>query len=356
VDALNASRRFLPVSLLIGAALLTPAPVAAAGEPDGYEHLHTHAETLNELDAQAVAHPAITDRFTMGTSYQGRAIAGIKISDNAGTDENEPEIFINGGIHARERITVEMALYIVDLLVSNYGTDERITNIVNTREIWIVPMVNPDGAEHDMSDGVFRLWRKNRQPIPGSSEIGVDLNRTFGFKWGCCGGGSNNPASDMYRGPEPWFAPETRAYRDFVNGRVVGGKQQIRGIISLHAAGRQVLWPYAYTKADHPRTMKYDDWRAFKKLAKAMAALNGYTAEQGSDLYIVDGDMDDWAYHSNRIFAFTFELRAGKPKRQYPTLAQIQGDQTRNRPAFLLFFEQADCPWRLAGLAAKHCS
>jgi murein tripeptide amidase MpaA len=355
VNTLSGSRHLLPLSALLCAALLTPAPVAASGEPAGYEYFHTYAETVSELNAAEAAHPSIAQRFTMGTSYEGRPIPGIKISDNVGADENEPEIFINGQTHARERITLEMALYFVDLLLSNYGSDARITDIVNSREIWIVPMVNPDGAEYDMSDGVFRKWRKNRQPIPGSSAIGVDLNRTFGFKWGCCGGGSNNPSSDMYRGPEPWFAPETRAYRDFVLSRVVGGKQQIREIMSLHAAGRQVLWPYAYTKADHPRTMKYDDWRAFVKLGKKLASLNGYTPMQGSDLYIVDGDMDDWAYRSQRIFAFTFELRAGKPRRQYPTLAQIQGDQTRNRPAFLYFLEQADCPWRQAGLAAKHC-
>ncbi|MEP7158124.1 MAG: M14 family metallopeptidase [Chloroflexota bacterium] len=343
--------------MLLGAALIGPAPVAAAGEPSGYEYFHTYAETVSELNAAEADHPAIAERFTMGTSYEGRAIPGIKISDNVGVDENEPEIFVNGQIHARERITLEMALYIVDLLLSNYGSDQRITDIVNSREIWIVPMVNPDGAEYDMSDGVFRLWRKNRQPIPDSTEIGVDLNRTAGFKWGCCGGGSNNPANDMYRGPEPWFAPETRAYRDFVNSRVVGGEQQITEILSLHAAGRQVLWPYAYTKKDHPRTMKYDDWRAFVKLGKALAALNGYRAEQGSDLYVVDGDIDDWAYRSNRIFAFTFELAKGNPRRQYPTLAQIQADQARNRPAFLHFFETADCPYRAvgAGLAAKHC-
>lgn len=357
MSALTAPRRLLPVALLLGAALLTPAPVAAAGEPNGYEYFHTYAEVVAELNQAADDHPNIASRFTLGTSYEGRAIPGIKISDNVGTDENEPEIFVNGQIHARERISGEMALYIVDMLLSGYGTNQRITDIVNGREIWIVPMVNVDGAEYDMSNGVFRLWRKNRQPIPGSAEIGVDLNRTFGFKWACCGGASNNPASDFYRGPEPWFAPETRAYRDFVNSRVVGGRQQIRQILSLHAAGRLVLWPYAYTKKDHPRTMIYDDWRAFVALSRQSAQRNGYTAQQSSDLYVDDGDMDDWAYHQHRIFAITFELAKGNPRRQYPTLAQIQADEARNRPAFLYFFEQADCPYRAvgAGLAAKHC-
>ena len=62
--------------------------------------------------------------------------------------------------------------------------DTRITDIVDSREIWIVPMLNPDGAEYDMSGGVFRHWRKNRQPIPDSTAIGIDLNRNWGYKWG----------------------------------------------------------------------------------------------------------------------------------------------------------------------------
>jgi hypothetical protein len=337
---------------------LTPASALAAGEPSGYEHFHTYSEVKADIDAAVAAYPNIAQRFSMGVSYEGRQIWGIKISDNVGTDENEPEAFIVAQIHANERSAGELALYLLTLLVDGYGNDSRITDIVDSREIWIVPMANPDGAEYDMSDGLFRHWRKNRQPIPGSSEIGIDLNRQFGFKWNCCGGGSNNPAAPKYRGPSSWYAPETRAYRDFVLGRVVGGKQQLSEILSLHSHGRLVLWPYGYTKKDHPPTMRYDDWRAFVALGRQMANLNGYRPQQTSDLYVVDGDEGDWAYHDQRIFAFAFELAAGNPERSYPTLAQLQADEQRNRPALLLFLEQADCPYRAVGaaLAAKHCA
>ncbi len=347
----------MPLVALVSV-FLTPASALAAGEPAGYEYFHTYAEVKAEIDAAVAAHPGIAQRFSMGVSYEGRQIWGIKISDNVGTDENEPEAFVVAQLHANERSSGELALYLLNLLVDGYGTDSRITDIVNSREIWIVPMANPDGAEYDMSDGVFRHWRKNRQPIPGSSEIGIDLNRQFGFKWNCCGGGSNNPAAPKYRGPSPWYAPETRAYRDFVLSRVVGGKQQLREILSLHSHGRMVLWPYAYTKKDHPPTMRYGDWRAFVALGKQMAKLNGYRPQQTSDLYVVDGDEGDWAYHDQRIFAFAFELAAGNPERSYPTLAQLQADEQRNRSALLLFLEQADCPYRAAGaaLAAKHCA
>jgi murein tripeptide amidase MpaA len=347
------------VALVASAAVfLTPATALAVGEPSGYEYFHTYAEMKAEIDNAVADHPDIAMRFSMGTSYEGRQIWGIKISDNVATDENEPEVFINAQIHANERATGEMAIDLIHLLTDNYGSDSRITNIVNTREIWIVPMVNPDGAEYDMSDGVFRHWRKNRMPDPaGSGQIGVDLNRQFGYKWDCCGGGSDNPAAPKYRGTAPWQAPETVAYRNFVLSRVIGGKQQISEILSLHSHGRLVLWPYAYTKKNHPSTMHYDDWRAFVALGHQMAALNGYRPQQDSDLYIVDGDQDDWAYHDQRIFAFAIEMAAGKPQASYPTLAQLQADEARNEPAVLLFLEMAGCPYRAvsAGLAAKHC-
>jgi len=351
------SLRVLPLAALLSATLLAPAPAAASGEPAGYEYLHTYAEVKAEIDAAVAAHPGITARFSMGVSYEGREIWGIKISDNVATDEDEPEVFINAQIHARERSSGELAVYLIDLLVDGYGTDQRITDIVDGREIWIVPMVNPDGAQYDMSDGVFRHWRKNRQPIPGSDAIGVDLNRQFGFKWACCGGGSNEPFADKYRGPEPWFAPETRAYRDFVLSRIVDGSQQIRVILSLHAAGRLVMWPFNYTKKNVPRTMRYDDWRAFVAMGHQLADQNGYRPQQGSDLYTIDGDQDDWAYGTQRIFAFAFELAPGKPRRGTPTLGQLQADEQRNRPAVLLALELADCPYRAAGadLAARHC-
>ena len=349
--------RLIVALVALTAVLLTPASAAAAGEPSGYEYLHTYAEVKADIDDAVAAHPSIAQRFSIGTSYEGRQIWGVKISDNVATDESEPEVLIVAQIHANERSAGEMALYLMNLLVDDYGSDSRITDIVNRREIWIVPMANPDGAEYDMSDGVFRHWRKNRQPIPGSTEIGIDLNRQFGYKWNCCGGGSNNPAAPKYRGPSPWYAPETRAYRDFILSRVVGGTQQLTEVMSLHSQGRLVLWPYGYTKKDHPSTMRYDDWRAFVALGKGMAALNGYRAEQTSDLYVVDGDEGDWAYHSQGIFAMAIEMAAGNPEKSYPTLAQLQADEARNKPALSLFLEMADCPYRAAGdaLAAKHC-
>lgn len=325
----------------------------------GFAFYHTYAEVKAELDQAVAAHPDIARRFNIGRSYEGRKIWAIKISDNVGSDENEPEIFINAQIHARERATNELALAIVGWLTESYGdTDsfgQRVTDIVNSREIFIVPTMNPDGAEFDMKGGRWHEWRKNRQPIPNSSKIGVDLNRQFEYKWGCCGGSSGKPGAWNYRGPYPWYAPEARRYRNFVDNRVVNGEQQIRVILSLHSAGRLVLWPYAYTKQDVPPDMTQDDHDTFVALGTELANLNGYRPEQGSDLYIVDGDQDDWAYHEHGIFAFTFEMKRGSKDRYYPSQSELAIDIANNRPAVMHLLEQADCPYRAAGLQATYC-
>jgi hypothetical protein len=352
------SRRWLSVIALANlAALLAPNPVAAA-EPAGFEYYHTYGENKALIDSTVAAHPGIARRFNIGRSYQGRKIWGIKISDNVTADENEPEVFINAEIHARERATNELALSMIATLTDNYGGSDalgqRVTDIVNSREIWIVPMVNVDGAEFDMSGGHWHRWRKNRQPTPDPNQIGIDLNRQFGYMWGGPGS-SANPASDTYRGEYPFQATEDRRYRDFVNSRVIGGQQQLKVILSLHSAGGLVLWPYSYTRADVPPEMPQDDHDAFVALGQELSAINGYKPEQGSDLYLVSGDQDDWAYHEHSIFAFTFEMRRGALKRYYPTQSELATDINNNRPAVLELLEQADCPYRAAGLEATHC-
>jgi carboxypeptidase T len=350
-------KTFPVLAVLMLLALATPLPAAAA-EPSGFEYYHTYAENKAFIDSTVAAHPGIAKRFNIGNSYQGRKIWGIKISDNVATDENEPEVFINANIHARERATNELALNIISMLTDNYGGSDalgqRVTDIVNSREIWIVPMVNPDGAEFDMKGGRWHQWRKNRQPTSDPNEIGIDLNRQFGYMWGGPGS-SGKPSSDTYRGEYPWQAPEVRRYRDFVASRVIGGHQQIKVILSLHSAGRLVLWPYSYTKTDVPPEMPQDDHDAYVALGHELAAINGYTPEQGSDLYLVSGDMDDFEYHDQGIFTFTFEMTKGAARRYYPTQTELAADIAANRPAVLHLLEQADCPYRAAGLASAHC-
>jgi carboxypeptidase T len=355
---MSASTRSIAAACLVVSAsvfgLVPGGARAATTEPPGFEYFHTYAENEQVIDDAVAAHPGIALKFSMGQSYEGRQIWGIKISDHPGADENEPEVFIHGLTHARERASNEEALSLIELLTDGYDDSARIKAIVDSREIWIVPMLNPDGAEFDMSGGRWHTWRKNRQPIPDSSEIGIDLNRNWGYHWGGGSGsgtdGSVNPASVYYRGWAPEVAPEVIAYERFEESRVVNGRQQIRASIGFHTAARDVLWPYSYTKTDVPRDMTLDDHAAFVALGQRVAALNGYKPSQGSDLYPVFGDQDDWSYHEYRIFAYTIEMSKGALKRYYPTQEELARDIADNRDAVLTFLEFADCPHRAAGL------
>ena len=262
------------------------------------------------------------------------------------------------GQHAREHLTIEMCLYLVNELTSRYATDSRIRGLVDSREIWVVTNVNPDGSEYDIATGSYRSWRKNRQPNSGSAYVGTDLNRNWQYQWGCCGGSSGSTSSSTYRGPSPFSAPETRRIRDFVGSRVVGGVQQIRAGIDFHTYSELVLWPYGYTRADTAPGLNADQQATLATLGRNMAATNGYTPEQSSDLYIADGTINDWLWGVHRIFSYTFEMypRSSSGGGFYPPDEVIGRETSRNRAAVLQLLDAADCPYEVIGKQAQYCA
>ncbi|MEU9988519.1 M14 family metallopeptidase [Streptomyces sp. NPDC048045] len=326
--------------------------------PSADSKYHNYAEMNAEIDQRLAAYPNIMSKRVIGKSYQGRDIVAIKVSDNVGTDEDEPEVLFTAHQHAREHLTVEMALYLLRELGAGYGKDSRITDIVNSREIWIVPDLNPDGGEYDIATGSYRSWRKNRQPNSGSSAVGTDLNRNWDYKWGCCGGSSGSKSSETYRGSAAESAPEVKVVADFARSRVVGGKQQIKAGIDFHTYSELVLWPFGWTYADTAPGMSADDAAAFKAVGQKMAASNGYTPEQSSDLYITDGSIDDYLWGTQKIFDYTFEMypTSSWDGGFYPPDEVIERETSRNKDAVLQLLENADCMYRAIGKAAQYCS
>ncbi|MCX4819065.1 M14 family metallopeptidase [Streptomyces sp. NBC_01142] len=343
-----------------------PAPPARTGGravapldfPPADSRYHNYAEMNAEIDQRIAKYPGIMSKRVIGKSYQGRDIIAVKISDNVATDENEPEVLFTHHQHAREHLTVEMALYLLRELGEDYGTDARITGAVNGREIWIVPDLNPDGGEYDIASGSYRSWRKNRQPNSGSSSVGTDLNRNWDFKWGCCGGSSGSAGSDNYRGRAAESAPEVKVVADFARSRIVGGKQQIKAGIDFHTYSELVLWPYGYTTADTAPGLTQDDRDAFATVGQKMAASNGYTPEQSSDLYVTDGTIDDWLWGNQKIFAYTFEMYPSGfgGGGFYPPDEVIERETSRNRDAVLQLVENADCMYRSIGKEQQYCT
>jgi carboxypeptidase T len=173
-----------------------PGAVTPLDFPSADSRYHNYAEMTAEINQALVDHPTLISKRVIGTSYQGREIWALKISDNVATDEAEPEVLFTAHQHAREHLTVEMALYLVSLFTDQYATDTRVRDLVDSREIWIVPDVNPDGGEYDIATGSYRSWRKNRQPKSGSSSVGTDLNRNWNYNGACCGGSSGSTRSE----------------------------------------------------------------------------------------------------------------------------------------------------------------
>ncbi|MBX7269509.1 zinc carboxypeptidase [Micromonospora sp. Llam7] len=331
--------------------------VGIFGFPSADANYHDYPEMIAAVNKVVADHPTIARKVSIGTSYEGRDLVAVKISDNVATDEDEPEILFNSQQHAREHLTVEMAIYLLNQFTDGYGSDSRITSLVNGREIWVVPSVNPDGSEYDIATGSYRSWRKNRQPNSGSSYVGTDLNRNWSYNWGCCGGSSGSTSSDTYRGPSAFSAPETQALRNFVNSRVVGGVQQIKANIDFHTYSQLVLWPYGYTYNNTAPGMSADQYNTFATIGQQMAATNGFTPQQSSDLYITDGSSIDWMWAAHGIWAYTFELYPGSASGGgfYPPDEVIPQQTSRNREAVLILSEYADCPYRAIGKQAQYC-
>ncbi len=357
VEATNQEKRDIEKTLNVKIAPPTEKQAVNMAFPSADSAYHDYAEMLAEIQQAEADHGAIFDLFSLGTSYEGRTIWAGKISDNVATDEAEPEVLFTHHQHAREHLTVEMGLYTLRILTDEYGVNQQITDLVNSREIWMVFDMNPDGGEYDIATGTYRSWRKNRQPNPGSSYVGTDLNRNWGYRWGCCGGSSGTFSSETYRGASAFSAPETTVVRNFVNSRVASGKQQITVAIDFHTYQELILWPYGYTTTNLPADMIPDDWDTMVAMGQAMAATNGYTPEQASDLYITDGTINDWLYGVHRILNYTFEMypRTSAQGGFYPPDEVIPAETSRNRAAVLYLLEQADCPYDVIGKGALYC-
>jgi zinc carboxypeptidase/immune inhibitor InhA-like protein len=311
---------------------------------------HTLAEAHTELAAYVAAHPAIALLDTIGFSIQGRAIEAVKISDNVGVQEAEPEVLIMGCHHARELMSVEVPLYLMRRLLDGYGSDPVITSLVDERQIWIVPIVNPDGyvyVEQHSGGQSDTWWRKNRR-ANADGTFGVDLNRNYGYLWGFDNVGSSpTPSSDTYRGTGPFSEPEAVAIRDFV------AAHQFRISASFHSYGELVLYPWGYALADTP------DHPVFKALGDSLASQNGYLAgnPKSGAIYLTNGGSDDWLYGEvtakPRLFGYTFELNTAADGGFAPADAMIGPTCDRNWGPLLTVLRYGDQPRRVLPPAAR---
>ena len=262
---------------------------------DGYP---TFDEVEKELFNISTSYPNITLLASIGSSWEGRCIWCLEVSDSPGVDEGEPGVLFMGLHHAREWPTVEICLYIAEKLVSEYGLNSTVTSLVNNRRIWIIPCVNPDGYvfSHDLGHD----WRKNRHYFPEYDTYGVDLNRNYAGScngdlsgwWGSGGVTSHKPSDETFCGLYPFSEPETRAIRDFIMSN------DICASISYHTYGELVIWPWGYSPY-----LSTPDEEFLREIGEGIASRitrqsgsGTYKPMQSSELYPTTGDSDDWLY------------------------------------------------------------
>ena len=283
------------------------APGNAPFRTDGFSRrgpngaYHSYLELEADLLFLQRQHPDIVKVFDLGETFEKRRIYALKISDHVEREEPEAKVLFLGCHHAREWISIEVPFRLGKYLAENYATDPDVQRLVDNSEIWIIPLVNPDGLEYTIH--TYRYWRKNRHDL-GKGNFGVDLNRNYSYKWGADDEGSSpNPASDVYRGSMPFSEPETRAVRDLFL------KKDFQALVSYHSFSQVILYPWGYTRDPSDKETEMKDIAA--RMSGAIQAVNGSVypfGESGQALYLTNGDATDWTYGTSGIPSFTIEL------------------------------------------------
>lgn len=303
---------------------------------------HNYGEMLAKLRQLTTTHSQISSLSSLGKTTEGRDIWVVRISGNLAQADQLPAAIFMGGHHAREHLSIELPIYYIEYLLTEYANgNPRIQRLVNSRDIHIIPMVNPDGAEFDIATGSYKMWRKNRSLNNGT--YGVDLNRNYGYGWGG-GGASTNPSSETYRGPAAFSELETKAVKKYVEDH-----QNITVLLSFHTFSELILYPWGNT---NQRISVERDRLVHETMAKKMAEWNGYKAQQSAALYIASGDTTDWSYGEHKIISFTFELDPansgwGGNDGFYPGAKIIPEVQRKNLEPVLYMIEYSDNPYRV---------
>ena len=302
------------------------------------------------LQYLASAYPAICKLITLSeTSIGGRTIRAVKIAGGNGEDRNG--VLLIGGVHAREIVNPDLLVRSAFRLCAAYETGtglvfggksytpETIQLIVENLDLYILPLVNPDGREYVQSPTGDPWWRKNRNPNPGLTCDGVDLNRNYDFLWSSGIGTSSSSCSQTYKGTGPFSEPETRNVRDMLETY-----PNICCMVDVHSYSELILYPWGDDESQTTdpamnfANPAYDglrgtlgdtlykeyipasdlDWyvATSNRVRDAIAAVRGrvYTVQASVSLYPTTATSNDYAYsrHSvdagdRRVLAFAFE-------------------------------------------------
>ena len=361
------------------------ASTASSPLPSGRDAYRTLEDYNADMAALERDHPDLVELFTLPhPSLDGRPIYGVEIGrDVRGPDRGLPTFLMLGVHHAREWPSGENAMEFAVDLATSYGSDPRITDLVNRARVVVVPVLNVDGFTMSRTDGGLidlreiddggtvtilgtpgnAYKRKNCRLVdgqdtpdgtcavgatsPGGYGVGVDLNRNYGGYWG--GPGASDLFADpTYRGAAAFSEPETQNIRELVSGR------HVTTLITNHTFGNLVLRPNGAapdlvpSSEGIPLGDPYDE-EALRALGDEMAAANGYTSQHAWELYDTTGSTEDWSYNATGGFGYTFEIGPDEFHPPFPDVVDQYlgaGEYAGrgNREAFLIALENAVDP------------
>lgn len=273
-----------------------------------YAGFYTYQQMLDALDSMAMLYPnliTVKTQISSFSTYEGRPLYYVKISDNPSTDEtSEPNVLYTAVHHAREPLSMSQTLFYMWYLLENYATSEEVQFLVDNTQLFFVPCLNPDGYVHNETTNPNGggMHRKNKAPV-GTTNPGVDLNRNYSYGWNTTGV-SSNTNNDTYPGTSAFSEYETQAMKWMV---------ETFGFVSAfnaHTYGNTLLHPIGTTTAEFADHHAY-----FQDLTQHMVTYNGYFPQKSSGLYPASGDSDDYEYKvdigvgmKDTIFAMTPEI------------------------------------------------
>ncbi|RMB89998.1 hypothetical protein DUI87_33610 [Hirundo rustica rustica] len=277
------------------------------------------------MDVLVEDHPKLVSKIQIGQSYENRPLYVLKFSTGG---SNRPAVWLDTGIHSREWITQATGVWTANKIAQEYGQDPSVTAILDSMDIFLEIVTNPDGFAFTHSSN--RLWRKTRSINAGSRCVGVDPNRNWDAGFGGAGS-SSNPCSETYHGPHAHSEKEVRAIVDFIRAH---GK--VKSVISIHSYSQMLLFPYGYRRAPAPDHQEMNELA--KKAVSDLAAVFGTKYTYGSianTIYMAGGTTIDWAYDNGVKYSFTLELRdSGRYGFLLPS-SQIVPTATETWPALL---------------------
>ncbi|CAE7360270.1 cpt [Symbiodinium microadriaticum] len=273
-------------------------------------------EEANELLEQFLrSNPNELEKRQIGTSFQSRPIYAYVLATPAGR-QNKPQALLTALMHAREPAGLTVLLYFLGHLLEKYSRgDPDATYILNMREIWFLPFVNPDGyiANKGLRNKVIR---KNRRPTCRSSvDGGVDINRNFAVHWSSSFGG----CSEEHGGSQPFSEPETQAFKKICE------ENAFKTAMNFHAYGSMLTHPFNWATQD---LMPAEDKRVYQEIARVFGYKKFGPAIKTVG-YTTSGESDDWMYSARHIISMSPEV-GPESGGFWPPSSQIDGIDTRN--------------------------